>query len=156
VAGATAVAYAIARLVTAEVDPEGLLMDVVAFVGDSEVARNLQRARALLSDDMPTGEALAMLGTSGYVVETVASALYCFLRTPTDFVGTVSSAVMGGGDTDTTAAIAGAISGASNGVGSMPKHLVEQVEGSERLQDLGQAIYPLTHSRTDHQYGPTP
>ena len=156
VAGATAVAYAIARLVTGDLDVEELLTDAVAFVGDSEVARNLEVVQDLLSANTPTGEALAHLGTSGYVVETVASALYCFLRTPTDFLSTVSSAVMGGGDTDTTAAIAGAISGAYNGVANIPGHLVQQVEDSRTLQDLGRAVYRLAQCRRNNQYGPTP
>ncbi len=140
VAGATAVAYAIARLLTEELDPQRLLADVVAFIGDSEVADKLHLARTFLLHDVPTGKALATLGTSGYVVETVASALYCFFRTPRDFVSTVSSAVMGGGDTDTTAAIAGAISAAYNGAGNIPSHLAEAVEDGERLQDLGRTI----------------
>jgi ADP-ribosyl-[dinitrogen reductase] hydrolase len=146
VAGAVAVAYAIARLVTGEVDDGTFLPEIAAFVGDSEVARHLEQAQSLLSARTPTDEALAVLGTSGYVVETVASALYCFLSTPDDFTTTVSSAVMGGGDTDTTAAIAGAISGAYNGTSNLPPHLVEEVEDSERLQKLGQAIYRLISS----------
>ena len=146
VAGATAVAYAIARLVSAEVDKEAFLPEIATFVGDSEMARNLEQAQGLLSTGTPTEEALAVLGTSGYVVETVASALYCFLRTPGNFMTTVASAVKGGGDTDTIAAIAGAISGAYNGVASMPQHLVEQVEDSMKLQELGQDIYRLIGS----------
>lgn len=154
VAGAAAVAYAVARLVTGEADTRTLLPETAAFVGDSEVARNLEQARSLLSADTPTGDAVFVLGTSGYVVETVASALYCFLRTPDDFMTTVASAVMGGGDTDTTAAIAGAISGAYNGVLNMPRHLVERVEDSEALQELGRAIHRLANSRGDHHYDP--
>jgi len=111
VAGATAVAYAIARLVKGEVETSTLLLETAAFLGPSGVARNLGQAQDLLSANIPIEEALAVLGTSGYVVESVASALYCFSKTPGDFVTTVSSAVMGGDDTDTTAAIAGAISG---------------------------------------------
>jgi len=149
VAGATAVAYVIARLVTDARDEETLLADSADFVGESEVARNLAKAQGLLSSNTPTEEALARLGTSGYVVETVAGALYCFLRTPADFVTTVSSAVMGGGDTDTTAAVAGAISGAYNGLHSLPAHLVEEVEGSERLQQLSRAIYYLAGSKKE-------
>jgi ADP-ribosyl-[dinitrogen reductase] hydrolase len=147
VCGAVAVGYAIARLVSGEFDETRFLPEIRAFVGDSEVARRLEQAQSLLSAHTPTEEALAVLGTSGYVVETVASGLYCFLRTPEDFMTTVASAVMGGGDTDTTAAIAGAISGAYNGVPNMPPHLVGQVEDSERLQRLGQAIYHLTRSQ---------
>lgn len=146
VAGASAVAYSIARLVSGQVDMGALLPEVVAFVGDSQVARNLERAQSLLSADTPADQAVTVLGTSGYVVETVASALYCFLNTPADFMTTVSAAVMGGGDTDTVAAIAGAISGAYNGVSDMPEHLVGKVEDSVRLQELGREIYRLTGS----------
>jgi ADP-ribosylglycohydrolase len=64
-------------------------------------------------------------------------------RTPPDFVTTVSSAVLGGGDTDTTAAVAGAISGTHNGLHRLPAHLVAQVEDSKKLQDLGRAIFRM-------------
>lgn len=144
VAGASAVAYAIARLVTEEIDVGTLLPDIAAFVGDCEVARKLEEAQRLLSSGAPTERALAILGTSGYVVETVASALYCFLKTPNDFVASVGSAVAAGGDTDTTAAVAGAISGASNGLANMPQHLIQGVEDGQRLERLGQEIYRLT------------
>ena len=142
-AGATAVAYVIARLATGDLDSTRLLTDAAHFVGESEVARNLVEAQRLLSSNTPTEMALKTLGTSGYVVETVASALYCFLRTPPDFVITVSSAVLGGGDTDTTAAVAGAISGAYNDLHRLPAHLVAQVEDSKGLQDLGRAIFRM-------------
>lgn len=155
VAGATAVAYAITRLVKGEVETSTLLLETAAFIGPSGVARNLGQAQYLLSANTPTDEALAVLGTSGYVVETVASALYCFSKTPGDFVTTVSSAVMGGGDTDTTAAIAGAISGAYNGVSNIPRHLVGNVEDSEKLQQLGQAIYRLANSHGNDHYDST-
>jgi ADP-ribosyl-[dinitrogen reductase] hydrolase len=147
VAGAVAVAYPIAHLISGEVDERTFLPEIAAFVGDSEVARHLEQAQSLFSSRTPTEDALAVLGTSGYVVETVASAFYCFLRTPDDFLTTVSSAVMGGGDADTTAAVAGAISGAYNGVSRMPKHLVEGVEDSQRLQQLGKDICRLTDSK---------
>jgi ADP-ribosyl-[dinitrogen reductase] hydrolase len=150
VAGATAVAYAIARLVTDNLDEGRLLADTAHFVGDSEVARKLVEAQDLLSINTPTAEALEVLGTSGYVVETVASALYCFLKAPADFTSTVSSAVLGGGDTDTTAAVAGAIGGAFNGLDNLPQHLVAQVEDSERLNLLGRAIFQLVSSRGAH------
>ena len=143
VAGAQAVAYAVAKLATGEANPSALLDEVVAFIGQCEVARNLARAKELLAADTPTAEALAVLGTSGYVVHTVASAFYCFLRTPRNFERTVIAAVMGGRDTDTVAAIAGAISGAHNGVGGIPKRWLEGVEDAERLADLARKIYLL-------------
>lgn len=146
VAGATAVAYIIAALLRGARSPESLLTETADFVGDCEVSRRLQKARLLLEQDTPTAEALAQLGTSGYVVETVASALYCFLKTPHDFLSTCTSAVVAGGDTDTIAAIAGAISGAYNGIHKLPPHLVDQVEDSHRLQELAGDLYLLVQS----------
>jgi ADP-ribosyl-[dinitrogen reductase] hydrolase len=143
VAGATAVAYAIARVVTGDLDGAALLADAAEFVGSSGVARNLVQAQRLLLDGTPAGVALETLGTGGYVVETVPSAMYCFLWTPRDFVTTVSSAILGGGDADTTGAVAGAISGAYNGLHHLPPDLVSQVEDSQRLQDLGRAIFGM-------------
>ncbi len=139
--GGLAVAYAVAQLVTGEVALDSLLDDIVAFVGECEVTRNVARARELLAAGTPTDRALEALGTSGYVVHTVASALYCFLRTPNDFEETVIAAVMGGGDTDTTGAVAGAISGAFNGLEGIPRRWLEGVEERERIERLAGEIH---------------
>lgn len=50
---------------------------------------------------------------TGYVVHTVPAALACFLAHPGDVRGAVDAAVRLGGDTDTIAAIAGALAGAA-------------------------------------------
>jgi ADP-ribosylglycohydrolase len=59
-------------------------------------------------------------GISGYVNYTVPAALYCWARWPNDFRQCVENAVLLGGDSDTVAAIAGAISGANLGAGAIP------------------------------------
>jgi len=143
VAGALAVAYAVARLVTGAKPSPDFLDDVASFVGHNPVSERLRKARELLSQGTPAEKALASLGTSGYVVETVASALYAFLSSPDDFEETVVTAVMAGGDTDTVAAIAGAISGAHNGVAGIPSRWRERVEGASRLAHLAERIYEL-------------
>lgn len=61
-------------------------------------------------------------GISGYVVSSVLWSLYSFLRTPEDYWETICTAISAGGDTDTTAAMAGAISGAYLGLGGIPSH----------------------------------
>lgn len=149
VAGSRAVNYFISRGVTSSgfgsANPE-LIDDCVAFIGDCEVARNLRRAKDLLAEGMPSGTALQVLGTGGYVVETIASAVYCFLKTPQSFEQTVIAAVMGGGDTDTTAAVAGAISGAWNGTWNIPRRWVETVEASDEFRELAGKLYTLAMS----------
>ncbi|MGQ9584273.1 MAG: ADP-ribosylglycohydrolase family protein [Anaerolineae bacterium] len=62
-------------------------------------------------------------GISPFVTTSVLWSLYAFLRTPDDYWETVCTAIAVGGDVDTTAAMAGAISGAYLGLGAIPKSL---------------------------------
>jgi ADP-ribosylglycohydrolase len=70
-------------------------------------------------------------GISAFVTPSVVWSLYAFLHSPDDYWTTVCTAIVVGGDTDTMAAIAGAISGARLGPGVLPAGLVE------RLNDRG-------------------
>lgn len=143
VAGCRAVAYAVARASRGDLDPASLLSDAAEFIGPCGTADHLRLAASLLDKDMVVDEALARLGTSGYVVHTVASAFFCFLRTPHDFEETVASAVEGGLDADTTGAVAGAISGAFNGLGSIPARWRDNVEAADEITGLAVRIFEL-------------
>ncbi|MCC7491026.1 MAG: ADP-ribosylglycohydrolase family protein [Fimbriimonadaceae bacterium] len=59
-------------------------------------------------------------GVSGYIHHTVAAAIWCCLRHPGDFRSAVTAAVRLGGDTDTVAAITGALAGVSVGEAGLP------------------------------------
>lgn len=78
--------------------------------------------------------ALAEIGSSGYVPETVASAFYCLAVTD-NFKDCVVMAVKAGGDTDTTAAVAGALAGTYYGLEGIPQEYLA-VENFELLQNL--------------------
>ena len=83
-------------------------------------------------------------GISAFVTPSVLWSLYAFLRSPDDYWETVCTAIGVGGDTDTMAAIAGAISGARLGVGALPAHLVARVNdrdewGAEALVRLARS-----------------
>lgn len=79
-------------------------------------------------------------GISGYVVSSVLWSLYSFLRSPSDFVQTIETAVAVGGDVDTTASMAGAMSGAYLSVAKLPTQLCERVtdQGRWGLTELTQ------------------
>lgn len=143
IAGGTAVAYAVAAGARGEMRLDSLVPDIVGFIGQCRVSEKLHQASLFLEKGMDTPEALARLGTSGYVVETVASAMFCFLSTPGDFEETVSRAVEGGLDSDTTGAVAGAISGAYNGLQAIPERWREGVEDSGLIVELAAGIYDL-------------
>lgn len=70
-------------------------------------------------------------GISPFVIGSVLWSLYSFLRSPDNYFETICTAIQPGGDVDTTAAMAGAISGARVGVGGLPQSLIR------RLQDQG-------------------
>ena len=61
-------------------------------------------------------------GVSGYAPHTAAVALYAWLRHRGNFRDTLESVLNCGGDTDSTAAIAGGIAGAECAPDSMPAH----------------------------------
>lgn len=66
-------------------------------------------------------------GISPFVVGSVLWSLYSYLRSPDDYFQTICTAIQPGGDVDTTAAMAGAISGARVGVEGLPQALIRKV-----------------------------
>jgi ADP-ribosylglycohydrolase len=73
-----------------------------------------------------------------FVVPSVLWSLYSFLRSPDDYWQTIRTAIIVGGDVDTTAAMAGAISGAHLGLTAIPRKLAGRLtdQGSWGFSDL--------------------
>jgi ADP-ribosylglycohydrolase len=89
-------------------------------------------------------------GVSPFVTPGVAWSLYAFLRSPDDYWETLCTAIAIGGDTDTLAAMAGAMGGARLGPGGLPAPMVEQLSdagawGASELAQLARdcAALPL-------------
>jgi ADP-ribosylglycohydrolase len=70
------------------------------------------------------GEGEQWRGISTHVAPSVAWSLYAALRTPDDYWTAVRTAIEAGGDTDSTAAMAGGIVGARVGRGGLPDALL--------------------------------
>jgi ADP-ribosyl-[dinitrogen reductase] hydrolase len=64
-------------------------------------------------------------GVSGYVYRTVPVVLHCWLSQPGDYQSAVTTMIRCGGDTDTTAAIVGAISGSGLGRIGIPQEWLD-------------------------------
>ena len=110
----------------------------------SDFARCLELAHSLLEDDVETATAIRVLGSSAWSREAVPCALYCVARTPSDFETTLLNAIRFTTDaSDSIAAIAGAISGALNGVEAIPQRWREGVENTEDIQALALALHSL-------------
>lgn len=164
-AGAIAIAGAVALALTESpidrLDFLGRLSELVAPVEPPF-------AEALISlsgwTTLPPGQAVAHISRAGlerrldegwseitpFVVPSVLWSLYSFLRSPEDYRRTIRTAIAVGGDVDTTAAMAGAISGAHLGLGAIPRRLARRLTdqgswGLHELTELADRCYDIKH-----------
>ncbi len=107
----------------------------------------MRRAATAALDLAPDGDAatiVARLGNGIAAVEAVPAALAAFLRAPEEPRAVLAGAVALGGDTDTIAAMAGALVGARVGASALPRHFLGRLEGHEELIDLADALVHVT------------
>jgi poly(ADP-ribose) glycohydrolase ARH3 len=85
------------------------------------------------------------LGTGVTAQEAVPMALYCFLRHPVSYDEVIHHAVFIGGDTDTIASMAGALSGAFLGAGAIPRRwaaaIREERYNAAAIQAVADELY---------------
>jgi ADP-ribosyl-[dinitrogen reductase] hydrolase len=79
---------------------------------------------------------------SGYVVESLEAALWCFWRTGS-FRDAVLAAANLGDDADTTAAICGQVAGAYYGVQGIPGHWLKALVMGEEIRSLADQLMPV-------------
>ena len=114
-----------------------------------EQTQLLKKLGAVLA--LPPEQAFDEIGGGWVGEETVAGALYCFLRTPNDFRATVLTAAnacmsdtqarnRGRCDSDSIACVAGAIAGAYLGIRAIPAEWIEMIENRDLLFDLGKKL----------------
>lgn len=106
----------------------GAIRDLSAWVGLNPA----DAARYVHESGLDPAHMDRWRGISAFVTPSVLWSLYAFLRSPDDYWETICTAIGVGGDTDTMAAIAGAISGARLGADALPQDLVG------RLNDRGE------------------
>ena len=97
-----------------------------ACVSD-EFRQKMQQASAVRSADD-----LAALGNKITALGSVPTAIASFALTPTSYADAVGNVILLGGDTDTLAAMAGAVAGAHVGIAGAPARLAGLVETSPK------------------------
>jgi ADP-ribosyl-[dinitrogen reductase] hydrolase len=148
--GAVAVAFGVRLLTTREVPLEVVIDETCAFIDEDEVATRLRLAGSLLrpgSDREQHLDNLERIGTSGYVAESVAAAFYCAVASEGDFRTGIELAINAGGDTDTVAAMTGALLGAHVGASRLPTDLVEGLAGRAYILVAGPSLYETAMQR---------
>lgn len=165
-AGAVAMAVGCALLIEEDsIDPPSFL-EVVAKSCES-ASKNFSTSLLKLRDwvALPASEAVKHIriegkdpeyketwwGISPFVTGSVLWAFYSFLKHSGDYMGTIKEAIAVGGDVDTTAAMAGALSGSYLGFNAIPKDYRNTLndQGVWTITDLvtlAERCFDLVHS----------
>jgi poly(ADP-ribose) glycohydrolase ARH3 len=126
--GAQLLALAVAWCVRATTfDREAFFAALLPHCRTVEFAAQIGRAAELRRP-----EELAELGNGIAALESVPTALAGFALSPDDYGTAIGRAILLGGDTDTIAAMTGALSGAFLGVGAIPPALLASLEDHPR------------------------
>ena len=86
------------------------------------------------------GKTAAEIRGSGYVVESLEAALWCFLTTESFEQAILASANLGD-DADTTAAVCGQLAGAYYGATSIPEHWLRKLSLRAEIEELVIKLY---------------
>jgi ADP-ribosylglycohydrolase len=154
-AGAVAIAAAVALAARGEAPDAAAWTPVLADLAARHDA-DFAEAISALADivDLPPEDAATLIsrlgwepetqvafeGISPFVVPSVMWSLYSVFRNPESYWETICTAIVAGGDVDTTAAMAGAISGAYLGIDAVPPDLAARLadNGRWQLSDLAE------------------
>ena len=144
--GAALQAYAVALAVSLEpakdFDSRKFLAELYEFVQLEAYKRKLARAGALLGGaDKDT--VAADIGNGIETFNSVPTAIYSFLSHHRSFEEAILFAVSLGGDTDTIAAMTGAIAGAYLGLDSIPDKWRSKLENRAYIEELADVLYDV-------------
>ncbi|MFW6102232.1 MAG: ADP-ribosylglycohydrolase family protein [Chloroflexota bacterium] len=139
---ACAVALALNTPADGEIDREAFLSSLQDFIQDQLYREKVAPIRGLL-DGQDKAKVIAVLGNGIEAPRSVPTAIYCFLRQPQAYKDTVIYAISLGGDTDTIAAMAGAISGAYLGIEAIPSEWWAKLENREYIENLAEKLWHL-------------
>lgn len=121
--GAQLVAIAAALCAAGPFDRPSFFAELLARTTADVYRDKLRRAARITSPDE-----LAELGNGIAAQDSAVTAIACFALSPDSYRDTIGRAILLGGDTDTIAAMAGALSGAYLGVEAIPPRLLDLLE----------------------------
>jgi poly(ADP-ribose) glycohydrolase ARH3 len=125
--------------------------DRAAFFGELLRRGPSDEYRARLERAAASTEDLAGLGNGIKAPESVPTAIALFASAPASYPDVIGRAILLGGDTDTIAAMAGALAGAHLGIHAVPDGLLRQLEdegkGRTFLADLAERLHQSHETR---------
>lgn len=111
--------------------------------------------RLKLASQLGAGDTVGTLGNGLEAHRSVITSIACFTMTPRSFKRMMVRAVGQGDDTDTLAAMAGALGGAHLGLEGVPEQWLARLEdkhkGKTYLMEIGRRLYQLYLQRKESQ-----
>jgi poly(ADP-ribose) glycohydrolase ARH3 len=101
------------------------------------------------SASLSIDDSVSILGNGIEAQRSVVTSIACFALSPDSYVDSVGRAIGLGGDTDTLAAMTGALSGTHLGVSELPAQLVHQLENGKNGRDVIAMLAQRLHDRTN-------
>jgi len=117
--------------------PDDFLDGLTSLASTEDLKKKLTRMNGLMKDGVDDPVIVKELGNGVRADASVPTAIYCFIRHPDELEEAVVQAVNLGGDTDTIAAMAGAIAGARNGGGVIPGRWISCMENDDAKGNNG-------------------
>lgn len=145
---AAAVSYALHRWDEPAADVADLLAVLRGVARTPDMIDRLHLAQGLA--DAPAAEVASALGTSVAALDAVPAAVCAVLHHPRSYSDTIAFAIELGGDTDTIASMAGAISGALLGMSAIPDAWLQRMDGVGHVQDLADQLADTPHATRPH------
>ena len=150
-AAAAVIAHSVSQLVRGQ--PLGSENEVRQFVKtEFELAENIDPRFAESWDDVapdldyinPADDLpYSLINVDSHVNEAVPTAVGIFLIFRHDLEEAIAAAASSGGDTDTVAAIVGALSGAYHGASAIPERWLNKISDRERLEKTADGLINL-------------
>ncbi len=107
----------------------------------SEFQDAMKMVSRAIKGSLKTEELIYLLGNSVASHRSVPTAIYAFVKYGNDFLDTITFCLSLGGDTDTIAAMAGALSGCLVKEAQLPEVCLERLEHRELIRTLASQIY---------------
>jgi len=144
---AMAVALAVTQNPDKPLNTPSFASRLLDFATEDVYRAKIGKFSVLLENPNDREAVVAQLGHGIEAFNSVPTAIFAFLAHSQHFASTVIYAVSLGGDTDTIASMAGAISGAYLGVDAFPSEWQRQLENRDYISDLADRLWRAATAR---------
>ncbi|MFC1914074.1 ADP-ribosylglycohydrolase family protein [Chloroflexota bacterium] len=144
---AISVALAVEEIPSNSLDTQLFISNLLGYATEEFYRTKIANMESLLACLDDKQKIVEQLGHGVEAFNSVPTAIFAFLANPQSFISTVTYAVSLGGDTDTIASMAGAISGAYLGIDAIPNEWLKQLENRDYIFSLARKLWQTMNMR---------